>query len=33
MKSLRKKTDHELIQNFQDGNLHALGNTCAPSQG
>src|SRR5215204_6962229 len=24
MKSLRSMTDHELIQNFQDGNLHAL---------
>src|SRR5215216_1327823 len=24
MKSLRLMTDHELIQNFQDGNLHAL---------
>src|SRR5947199_9815827 len=24
MKSLRTMTDHELIQNFQEGNLHAL---------
>ena len=24
MKSLRSMTDHELIHNFQDGNLHAL---------
>jgi RNA polymerase sigma factor (sigma-70 family) len=24
MNSLRQKTDHELIQNFQDGNLNAL---------
>ena len=24
MNSLRKKTDHELIQNFQDGDLHSL---------
>ncbi|MGB8192683.1 MAG: sigma-70 family RNA polymerase sigma factor [Chitinophagaceae bacterium] len=24
MKSLRSMTDHELIQSFQDGNLHAL---------
>src|SRR5678810_1049957 len=24
MNSLRKKTDHELIQHFQDGDLHAL---------
>ena len=33
MKSLRKMTDHELIHDFQEGDLHALEALSHSSQG